>query len=368
MTRKLLLLNGIAIILAVYHHSIYWAVTAINFWGHRFVSNATPELLANPNLFSLFLRTTDQIAGVAVPAFLFVSGFFYGFSLNNQTIQQSYRFIQKRIVYLLIPYIIWSTIIVIFRVLEGGSYSLSQLVRVYLLGEADGPFYYVPLIIQLIIISPLLFRAIKKYPIAIIMLSFLLQSLSTITWYFKILRVTPTQEFEFLNIFKSSYIFSHLLWFVIGMVLFVQREKIIKFFEKYRWWLLFLLLIFLFLGQIEFQALSNISGNNWINVQSSIIVKLFYSFLILSYVIFPKKIFDSSKIEFIGTKSYGIYLSHIIIIEICARLIYHVLPFILGQTIIFLGILVTSGIAIPLAMMFISKKLPLKQVYSYAWG
>lgn len=239
MIRKLLFLNGIAIILAVYHHSIYWAVTAINFWGHRFISNATPELLANPNLFSLFLRTTDQIAGVAVPAFLFVSGFLYGFSLNNQTFQQSYRFIQKRIVYLLIPYIVWSTITVLFRVMEGGSYSLSHLVRVYLLGEADCPFYYVPLIIQLIIISPFLLRAIKKYPIAIIMLCFLFQLLSTISWYFKILKVTPSQEFEYLNIFKSSYIFSHLLWFVIGMTFFLQREKITKFFEKYRWWLLF---------------------------------------------------------------------------------------------------------------------------------
>ncbi|GAP10780.1 fucose 4-O-acetylase [Bellilinea caldifistulae] len=368
MIRKLLLLNGIAILFAVYHHSIYWAITAINFWGHRFVSNATPQSLFSPNLFSIFLRITDQIAGVAVPAFLFVSGFLYGFSLNHQSIRQSYRFLQKRIIYLLIPYIIWSSITVVFRLMEGDSYSLTKLARVFLLGEADGPFYYVPLIIQLILLSPFLFRAVKEFPLVAVGIGFLLQFLSGITWYFKILNVSLPQSLNFLNLFKGGYLLSHLLWFIAGLSLFIYREKITSFLKNHRWWILFLIAFFVIFGQIEFQLLINASGNDWINSQSSLITKWLYSLLLLAYVIMGKNIFLSSNIEVLGANSYGIYLSHVIVIEICARLIYHVLPFLLGQTVILLGILVFMGITIPLLMMHLSRKFPIKPIYSYLWG
>lgn len=368
MTRKLLFLNGIAIIFAVYHHSIYWAVTAINYWGHRFVGGPTPELLSTPNIFSLFLRITDQIAGVAVPAFLFVSGFLYSFSMNNQTIPQSYRFIQKRILYLLFPYIIWSTITVVFRMIEGKSYTVLELIRVYLLGEADGPFYYVPLIIQMIIISPFLFKAIKKYPGGMFAITFVIQILSSILWYFKILEITPPQSLNFLNFFKSSYLLSHLLWFVIGMVFFIHRQSINNFLRTYRWGFLFLITLTFFIGQLELQQLMNLNGSSWINSQASIVTRAFYSLLILAFAIWGENTISGSKIEIIGSRSYGIYLSHIITIEICARLIYHLVPYLLGQTILFLGILVFVGIGIPLFAMKLSRLSLFKAAYSYLWG
>lgn len=368
MTRKLLFLNGIAIIFAVYHHSIYWAVTAINNWGHRFISSATPELLSIPNVFSLFLRITDQIAGSAVPTFLFVSGFLYSFSLDRQTIRQSYRFIQKRILYLLFPYIIWSTITVVFRVIEGRSYTIVELIRVYLLGEADGPFYYVPLIIQLIIFSPILFKVIKKYPVGMLAIAFVIQALSSIPWYFKVLEITPLQSLNFLSVFKSSYLLSHLVWFLIGMVFFIYRQKIIVFLKKHHLVFLFLIAFTFFVGQLEIQHLMNVSGNSWINSQASIVTRFFYSLLIFAFAVFWENSASVSRIEFIGARSYGIYLSHILTIEICARLFYHLLPFILGQTMVFLGILMFLGVGIPLLIMYVFRITPLKTVYSYLWG
>lgn len=368
MTRKLLFLNGIAIIFAVYHHSIYWSVTAINYWGHLFVGGPTPELLSTPNIFSLFLRITDQIAGVAVPAFLFISGFFYSFSLNNQTIPQSYRIIQKRILYLLFPYMIWSTIMVVFHMIEGKSYTVLELIRVYLLGEADAPFYYVPLIVQLIFISPFLLKAIKNSPVVAISIAFLLQVLSSVPWYFKILKITPPPPLNFLDLFKNNYIFSNLFWFVIGMITFAYREKVIFFFKKYRLGWLILILFLIIFGQYEIQKLMTLSGKIWINSQPDILTKWLYLLLIMTFVFILEKVNPPPIIELIGTKSYGIYLSHIITIEICARLIYHLVPYLLGQTILFLGILVFVGIGIPLFVMRLSRLSLFKAAYSYLWG
>ncbi len=368
MTRNLLSLNAVAIIFAVYHHSIYWAVTAINHWGHRFVSSATPQLLTLSNPFSILLRITDQIAGVAVPAFLFVSGFFYGFLCNQQSISRNYRVISKRILYLLIPYVVWSTITVLFRMVDGQSFTIERLARIYLLGEADAPFYYVPLIIQLIILSPLLIRVVKKSPVFLIGIALVFQLLSSIPWYIKILNLSPSQSMIFFNLFKSGYLFSHLLWFIFGLMLSVYREKFTLIIKSHRWWIFIFLLIFLILGQVEFQKFIEISGKNWINSQSSIITKWLYSLVILAFIVFGNKISTLNKINFIGANSYGIYLSHVLVIEICARMIYHVWPFLLGQTFLFLGILVSMGIFVPLLLMTLVRKGPINPVHSYIWG
>ena len=146
------------------------------------------------------------------------------------------------------------------------------------------------------------------------------------------------------------------------------KKKIIAFLKKYLWGFLFLIVFTFFIGQLEIQQLMNVSGNNWINSQVSIVTRFFYSLLILAFAVFWENNASVSRIEFIGARSYGIYLSHILTIEICARLIYHILPFILGQTVIFLGILVFLGVSIPLLIMYVSRITPLKTIYSYLWG
>ena len=199
-------------------------------------------------------------------------------------------------------------------------------------------------------------------------IAFVIQAFSSIPWYFKVLEVTPFLYLNFLSVFKSNYLFSHLIWFTMGMVFFVHREQIATLLRIYRWGLLTSIIFMLILGQLEIQYLMNASGNSWVNSQPSVVTRWLYSLLILGFAILLEKITPLSTIEFIGSKSYGIYLSHILTIEICARLIYHTLPDMLGQTIIFLGILLIMGIGIPLLIMRIFQKTPFKTVYSYLWG
>ncbi len=368
MTVKLLFLNGVAIIFAVYHHAIYWAITAIFYWNDRFVSNINSQTLLTANPASLFLRITDEIAGVAVPIFLFVSGYFYAFSTNQKPFKQNIQTIYKRLIYLIPPYLLWSTITVLFRILEGNDYTAGKLVRVYLMGEADGPFYYVPLIIKLILLSPLLIRMLNKTPYIILGGSFLLQFLSSIFWYFSTMNLPVPEWLSYFAFLKNGYLASHLFWFVLGMLIFIKRDGLLKVIRRYRFILVSILLFFIILSQLEIQSLMNFSQKNWINSQASFITKLVYSLFILAVIGFIDNLKTSPNIQFIGTKSYGIYLSHILVIEICSRLIYHVIPFLLGQTLFFLGILVVVGIGIPLVMMSIWNRFPIKQFYSYVWG
>ncbi|MFN7037613.1 MAG: hypothetical protein ACK4SN_14740, partial [Bellilinea sp.] len=138
--------------------------------------------------------------------------------------------------------------------------------------------------------------------------------------------------------------------------------------KNHRLWIFVLIILLFIFGQIETQQLIERSGNNWINSQSSIITKWLYSLMIIAFAVFSEKFSPSSRIELIGANSYGIYLSHVIIVEICARMIYHLLPYLLGQSLILLGILMIVGITTPMILMFLSRKIPVKPIYAYIWG
>lgn len=70
----------------------------------------------------------------------------------------------------------------------------------------------------------------------------------------------------------------------------------------------------------------------------------------------------------IGTKSFGIYLLHIPVLELTARGVYHVLPGLLAHPGIFLVLATTLGVTVPLILMAVVKHSPVRVLYKYAFG
>jgi peptidoglycan/LPS O-acetylase OafA/YrhL len=70
----------------------------------------------------------------------------------------------------------------------------------------------------------------------------------------------------------------------------------------------------------------------------------------------------------VGSQSYGIYLSHSIVLIIVAKLVYHLLPAILEYQIILQPLLFTTGLGVPLLLMRLVKASPVKAVYGYLFG
>jgi len=70
----------------------------------------------------------------------------------------------------------------------------------------------------------------------------------------------------------------------------------------------------------------------------------------------------------LGSKTYGVYLLHPKIMEVVARLIYHLLPLVLAFEILFQPILIVSSLAIPLGVMAAVNRSRARRFYRWLFG
>lgn len=368
MSKRFLLLNGLAIINVVVNHSIGWTYVAMFWWVHRYTPLTSPNFsqLYSPDYF--ILRVLEQWIIPSIPAFLLVSGFFVAFSAGRKKALE-WNYVLSRIKYLIIPYLIWSAIMIIFNVLQNTTYTPAQLLRIIITGQAAEAYYFVPLLITFYLLSPLFIRLVhwdwKKF----LLFTATLQILTKLVNYPLIigLDIPFAPLFSFLN---SGWLFvGHVFWFTFGLVIGSHQNEIKEYFFRIRWFLLILSMAFFIVGVIEWEWLLIQSGQSWIGPQETL-VDNFYSIAILAAFIgfINTRIPFSKKLEELGPKSFGIFLAHSLFLAVAARGIYHLLPQILGFPLIFFVILVLVGLFIPLLMMNLTIKSFLRPIYTYLFG
>lgn len=139
-------LRGVAIISVVAIHSVNqgykWrgaAEGAWNFW------------------YSILLR---QTLNFAVPLFIFISGWFLA-----KKVTEDFSFdrdVPGRIRRVALPYLFWSVAIMTVEGVTRKSFDVGDFFLSLLMGTAQGPYYFIILIIELYLLSPLLFRIDSK--------------------------------------------------------------------------------------------------------------------------------------------------------------------------------------------------------------
>ena len=141
-----------------------WAYAAMFGWQGEISSSITPNLNQAAGLGYYSLALIQQLAHFSVPAFLFVSGFFIAYAAKSANNAMSWKMLRVRIYKLLWPYFIWSLAVFILQAVQGRPFSVGEYIAKLLTGKTLGPFYYVPMVIQLYLLSPVLYRLGKKHP------------------------------------------------------------------------------------------------------------------------------------------------------------------------------------------------------------
>lgn len=124
------------------------------------------------------LLVIDQLTRFCVPVFVALSG--YGLGIKNMDIGRDYRqFFRRRVVKLLPWYLFWSGIIYFYIRLgdEWNHVEHFPLWKIIFMGKADYHLYFVPMIVSLYLIFPILAFLIKKFGWRIILFLGLLQGL-----------------------------------------------------------------------------------------------------------------------------------------------------------------------------------------------
>lgn len=338
-------------------------MTSMFSWYARYPISTTPDILAISPAF-YFVRAIEQLVVFSIPVFVFVSGYFAAFLAGRQANKISYKQTISRIKGLLIPYLLWSFLFMVIGVLEGKRFGLDRIVTNLLLGTTTPAYYYVPLIVQLYLIAPFLIAYARKNWKALILLTGLIQILVHLPVSLSLWGIQNDWINSLPQIPKWLFV-SRLFWFSAGIVAGLHLAKIRPLLQKMNPVLGISVIFFLVVGFIEWEIFKG-------PIQTrETIVDWFYEISVLFYFLSlpeTRKLPLTKAFNYLGSKSYGLYLAHVPIMEIIARGIYLIAPWLLPNQFLFYALIFISGLGLPLLGMHFFSLPKFKPVYGYLFG
>ena len=369
MVKRFLYLNGLAVMAVVLYHATGWGFIAMFWWTDRYRPVQVPDFSQMGSLGYYALRAIEQGVIFGIPLFLFVSGFFIAFATNRAQRTVSWQVIFSRMKSLVIPFLIWSVIIMVDDVLQGPRPPLSKILATILLGEAAPPYYYVPLLMQLYLIAPFLVPLARGRWKLLLVASAGIQMAVSLLNYAEVLNLENELLRPFFILTWGVLFPGKLFWFSLGMVVGFHLPEFKRALLRLRSVLLVGVVVFYALGIVEWELLLKASGREWIGPRETLVDQFFALAFILAFLALEKFIPPlTDQIAYLGGKSFGVYLVHHTAQEYAARLVYHVIPGIFAYQGLFQPYLIAAGLAVPLVVMALVNHSPARRYYEFSFG
>lgn len=371
MIKRFLLLNGLATIGVVMNHAAGWGYTAL-FWWTGSTWLAAPDFTAVGSLPYYGLRTIEQLIIFSIAAFLMVSGFFVAFAARRQA-SVSWRTVQQRIVYLLLPYLLWSLALFAFNFFqgefEGKVLPLRQYLTLLIVGGATDGYYYVPMVIQMFLLAPLLVRVARwRWQVLLAVTAVILLVVQTLGY----LQIIGAAVPPWLAFWTKSWLFPHnLFWFALGIVVGLNLASFKEWISRWRGVWLATAVLLVPAGIVEWEVLQTAAGQPFLPTQTTMLDSLYAAAVIFAWLAFENaNPPQAQELSDLGAKSYGVYLANSPVLDVAAQVIAKVLPVLLAYQILFQPVLWIAGLGIPLLMMAVVSypKSPIRAYYQYIFG
>jgi peptidoglycan/LPS O-acetylase OafA/YrhL len=353
----------------VLYHASAWGFIAMFWWTDRYLPVTVPNFDQKFNLTYFSLRTIEQYVIFSIPAFLFVSGYFIAVATGRRQSTISWKLVGARIKTLIIPYIIWSVVMLLLEFVQGRAFNPAEILLILFTGRATEAFYFVPLLIQLYILAPFLVLLAKKNWKLLLLVAFLIEfSIRGMGYLFTLGIDSP--GLDQLAVLTNAWFFpARIFWFVMGIVVGFHLKSFREALNRFRWALAAVTIFLLILGIVEWEFLLQRSGEVWIAPYETMVDGFYALSFILAFLAFEElKLPFSKRFENLGLKSYGIYLSHTLVIILASKIVYRFAPQILGYQIIFQPLLIFLGLGVPLVLMEIMNRSPARKYYVYLFG
>jgi surface polysaccharide O-acyltransferase-like enzyme len=366
----MLYLNGLAIICVVVFHAVGTGFVAMFAWAHRYLPAGVPAFsqVGSPSYY--VLRVLEQLVGFSIPAFLFVSGYFIAVATGKSRETVSWSTVRARLKTLLIPFLLWTAIVISLQVvLEGKSLSLQRLFLDIFTGSSNEVMYFVPLLVQFYLLSPLLVRLAKKNWKLLLVAAALIQLGVQLLAYPSFLGLDLPNAAALTRLLPKWFFPTKLLWFTLGIIIGFHLDQFKPFLQRFRWVFLAVALVAIPLGVIEWELYFHLSGQEWLAHHETLLDSIYGLAALLSFLAFVDvKLPLPKTVENLGSRSYGIYLTHAIFILYAAKGIYQLAPQLLAYQIVLQPLLLLVGFGGPLAMMYVVERTSLRRFYKYIFG
>jgi peptidoglycan/LPS O-acetylase OafA/YrhL len=193
-------------------------------------------------------------------------------------------------------------------------------------------------------------------------------------WYLRLYGELANQELwlvdTLISLLPGSIFVRWLYFFVLGILLGFYLKDFKDGILQRRWWLLAGTLLFATLSIVEAEWVARMTDLDWWPNSFTLPSILYAIALVLCFLAFgnPKMTWASKQVIELGKVSYGIYLLHTTVLEIGARVLQKYLPNLLASPLIFLAGIVVLAVGLPVLLMKVVAKSPIRKSYSYLFG
>jgi fucose 4-O-acetylase-like acetyltransferase len=369
LARRILLLSGFAIVAVVLNHAGGFGQIAAFLWTDSYRPVDTPnwDQLGTPLHYALL--AIKRVGTFAVPAFLFIGGFFSAFAARGNQATSRWKGVRARLTALLIPYFIWSAVIFAGDALLGDVYApIEYLLRLLTVG-ARGPYFYIPLLCYLTLLAPLIVPAVKAWPARVLIAAALLQAVGILVSYAGLFGAQGPVLDLLKRVTPDWSPLSWGVWYVLGMVTCLHADQVKRRLVPLKWWLVTASVVTYVLNIIESDIIMSTTLNTWGAGVSTLSYNLQAFAVLLTFIAFEgTRLPASGWLLQLGKQSYGIYLLHFSIIEFAARTTRQVTPQFLAYQLPSVAFLFALGLGGPLLLMTMVRRSPARGYYRYLFG
>ena len=360
MTRKLLILNGLAILGVTIQHANAYGMQAMFFWTDRYLPVSVPNFDQLDSLAYYLTLTTRQLATFAVPAFLFISGFFIAFMARGDESRITWKVIVSRLKFLVIPFIIWTCV----RFLMLGRIPSS-------VEEVLGPYHFIPMLIQFYLISPILVPVAKRWGKELLIgVAALHLGLQTVNYVNGLGLEYGSQQIIQSMTPRWFILGQQPFWFPFGLVAGLHIQQ-------FQSWLARTKRVFLTgavalapAAILEYQFVDKLNGEPWLSPAFGGFTRTFFilAFILWFLAMEKESLPFPENLSKLGARSLGIYLGNIPFVYVVAVFMYHVTPRMLGHQFFYQAILFSAGLFGPLLLMEAVRRSPARRWYRHVFG
>lgn len=355
-------LSGVAMTLVVLNHAITLGL-------------AGPGLAGEPppaGVWAGLLTILQQLGIVfAVPTFFFISGCFAAYASQSGSLAQTYRTTFSRLRGILLPYLLWSVVfyaLLAAQQLSGHpypwlqSYSLPDHVKHLIVGY---PYHFVPLLVFWYLLSPLLARADtvrhgRRYGVWIL-LAIAAYQVALLDLHYPAMfgAQLPASLRVLIPPVIGRPLADWAIWFPLGLIYSLNARSAAARLRRVAWALLaatvalFIVVCLHELGFIRFPL-------------ARILCPL--AFVGLLPLIPRSAIPLAGAFEWIGKRSYGFYLTHLVAINLAIMLLMAVAPAMLAAQAVIQPLLFAVGMGGPALLMAGAARLPVRAAWRYVFG
>lgn len=350
MARQFGALRGLAIALVVLNHSIVIGGEWVERLGY-------PDAADWEQIVLLILH---RFGFLAVPTFFFISGAYVAYMARGKPPTVNWNSVIAVLKRILFPYLFWSLIFyVLVYIRYAEQYTLFGYFKKLVFGY---PFHFIPLLLVYYISSPFLFRLAKRFGY------YLLLGIGAVQLIL-IASVFPgslgSLSLDWLETFPiPSFVFetpaAWALFFPMGLVYCINAKKILPRLRQFKWVLVAITAAMFVLEILSYQDLVRFSGATYIYP---------LTFLFLIPLIKRNSIPAVRQLEEIGKRSYGLYLTHLVVMDLMLLAVQTFIPSLFNhQVILFLLILFVGAVGIPLITMRTMSRSGVRTAYRYVFG